>query len=919
MPNVIEVPATLGLHRDNNPQAKVPQGALRVASNIVCQRLGMVEPRPGFVRSPYSDSELSPTPHARRLMPWREDGSVVVYTSTGTTAWWGAIDTPIQTEAATDLSWTADHYRVTSARKNLYLSTSDGVRKLTSNTDVVASQTMFNGLPVITSVNTSGAGSGYLANNGIVLYSVVVKRTDSNNLVTRSCGLGSAGCINATGGADTTVVRCDFSSSDVAAGDVLEFYRSIQSTALPGREMYLQSSHALNSTDITAGYYQFTDATTDANLGAALYINDSREGIEGANFRPPMAKEIATFSGSVFYGNIVSPQRLTFQYGVSGDTTGSATGIGTRTSASTRTATSSTILIADTTGLQVGMMLTDPTSWSGTGPVVIASIVTNTSVSVSPSTWGGATDGAPVNLDFIDTIEVQSANATGVFSKYPNNTPLAFLTAMAVGNATLRVARHPDAYAYTPDLYHYYTAGATNRTVRMFIEERGRSGASMTVRVTNNTLVYPTPVSIQSGGAGTPMVSDTLVNAFFYSKQHEPEHVPLGYFDRAGVENAELFRMIATRSALWIFKKDGVWRLVGDAAPTWRIDLVDPTLQLLHPDQAWAIGDVVYAMTTQGPVMVSDAGVSPMGYPGFKRSQIDEDFEPYVRKFSDPSEWPTTGGLWMTADETNGNVVVGFADYTDSVAGTTAIYVYNNATREWTNWDADSGALDGTYHMVYVPLGARLVVANTNDIAVQRVRSDPAAFSGGPVLGADYEYDITITDVDVSDPTLITINGVTSFSPVVGDAVVQSGAFYIVTDVTSVTVFNVHKAGLTAAAATGYQAIESEFEYLAQGSPVIYKRWLAMNVSFHNLDGVLTTAASFATDTNYSTGATRTLTYLAPDVDAERATSIRFFVPTRASLSRLLYPGFSQRQAGSNWRIGGMALFYEDATERVSL
>jgi hypothetical protein len=55
----IDVPATLGLHRDNNPQAKVPKGALRLASNVVAQRLGMVESRPGFEKSSYSSGTIS--------------------------------------------------------------------------------------------------------------------------------------------------------------------------------------------------------------------------------------------------------------------------------------------------------------------------------------------------------------------------------------------------------------------------------------------------------------------------------------------------------------------------------------------------------------------------------------------------------------------------------------------------------------------------------------------------------------------------------------------------------------------------------------------------------------------------------------------------------------------------------------------
>jgi hypothetical protein len=72
----------------------------------------------------------------------------------------------------------------------------------------------------------------------------------------------------------------------------------------PSDELQLCYEANLTSTDITNGYFTFTDIAPDSFLGAYLYSNaNSGEGASQTNEVPPLAADIAFFKGSAFYAN----------------------------------------------------------------------------------------------------------------------------------------------------------------------------------------------------------------------------------------------------------------------------------------------------------------------------------------------------------------------------------------------------------------------------------------------------------------------------------------------------------------------------------------------------------------------------------------------------------------------------------------
>lgn len=916
---MLKVPQVFGLRRDANPQAKIPPGATRIAANCAAKRVGLLESRPGFVKSSNTHATIKPN----RLLPWRELGSLLAVNADTTVAWWDALATPIKNEAAVNITMINPYFnRGAAARLNFYINAADGVRKLTSTTATTALRTGMNVTPLTYGVGVTG-GSGYLADQYYVAYVAVGRRTDANNLIVRTAAIGNTVYRNLAGASRNTTVPVYISSSDFVAGDVIELYRTVSGAVIPDNEYFLVTEHVLTAAEVTAQTFTYTDVTEDDALGAAMYTNDSREGEEGANFAPPASADVAYFRESLFFSGSTGPKRYTLRWRDSQDCTGSATGIGYRTINGTRTNGSAVITMASTTGLEVGSMLSDGTTWSGTAPVIVTAVVANTSVTVGTTTWGGATDGGPVSLTWYDTIRVECAGLTGNNQYYPALRHQSFLAAMQQGNTLTRNIRNPTFYAFGADTYYYFGI-SIHQAATIAIEERLRGDANTsTLRATKPT-EYSPAIAAMSAGSGTTIPADTLANAVWWSKTNEPEHVPLENFELVGADTAAVLRVIPTRDALWIFKTDGVWRLSGTSADSgWRIDPFDPTLKLLQPDAAVVYGDTVYAFTNRGFVAVSDAGVLDLD-----ANAIANDLEGYIRKFSSFGNWKL--GTWATADETSGFVLFGLASATAGTDPTSVIYCFNTNTKEFTTWETTTatvtvaGALASAVHMTFEPVSAKLVVAQSAaDIATMRLDTDSPAY-----VTADYQFAVTISAIDASLLTTLgtkfTIAAASGWTPVVGDNVVRASVPCVVTSVVDATNFYVYASGaVTTGAATAYQAIYSGIEFTAQGDPTIEHQWLTANIAFQALNGMRQFDYSFITDrgAGVSTGKTKTVTYSAPSLTentiAENPETVRLFVQRESARAPTVYPGFLIHQALSNWRMAGFTLFYNDTTERV--
>ncbi len=909
--------AVRGLHIDPNAFSAAPEGSLTVADNVVIQRLGRLEPRNGFQKlaSPVSDEAVLPV----RLFPWAlpgvGSGNVVRMNEDETVSWLAAPSAPILNEQGDSVAFYDPLWaRTAEARKNLYFNASDGIRKLEAANSLDGKQAGITVLPVI--IEIEYAAGAMLADTHYAAYRVILVRTDANGTKVRSASSGQVWTHNETGGAYDTIVHIGFSSTETYEGDVLELYRTRTSEVEPDEEQYLTSVYTLTSSDISAGLVSLQDSTQNADLGAALYINESREGVEGSNFAPPIAGTMALFNGSLFVGGITPPKRISLRYQYLGDLTGITDGIGYRTVSGIRTNGSADIplgLPEFYDQVRVGMIFssTSMEDWDGAAdePVIITAITGTTSITLSQE-WTGATDGGPVAFTVYDTVHFGDDPTTGY---WPIGSAPMFMQSLLVGRATLKVPANTDWYAYSPGVYwEDNDGGALDATIGsevvLVIEERRRGddteryvqatgGEFYQYNTTQGHGVLPDDFSAQS----VLIPSDPKAHTYQWSKTEEPEHFPLTNYAAAGVETQAILALAPTRDALWIFKQDGLWRLSGvSAASGWRCDPFDPTLRLLTPDSWVVLDDVVYAWTNRGPMMITDSGAVPMssspGLPCPIQSVLDE----RQQLLADMSAWDNA--TWMAADPQADNVFLGVELlHEDATQRTEWVYVFNVGTREWTRWQPVAG---GLLHMAHDGAGAKMLAANgvTGDVQQERTVAD----NEPEVLHADYQHTIAITDV--TDGVVTITAG--DWEPGIGDVVKQSGAYYTVVTTPTLETFTVDADGLVVGAGTAYESYDARVEWNAKGTPTAARRFSEVLLGFSAVERLDEVTISCRTSSEYEEQVKAVSTGDSP--------TVRGLVPRECARATVLWPGFSITDANASWSLNSVAITSEDLGTRVA-
>jgi len=280
----------------------VAKGSLIIAENCNIRRENIIENRRGYK----SYGTLSNTP--TQLMVYRDrvlthNGTAISYDNgSGTfSSYSGSYSAPTSRLMRYEIDAT-----------NLYITTSDGIKVIQ---DIAGTAARSAGAPRSLDLSYSlTGGSGFLANNFQCAYRAIFKRIDQNGNVLIGYPSQRMLATNSAGGSRNTSITT-YLPSDAIAGDEIQFYRTTQVSGVAsdasGDEMGLVFSSTLVAADITAGFITVTDTIVDDLRGETLYTSPSQEGIEGANEKPPVSKDLALFkSNFMFYANTSTRQRL---------------------------------------------------------------------------------------------------------------------------------------------------------------------------------------------------------------------------------------------------------------------------------------------------------------------------------------------------------------------------------------------------------------------------------------------------------------------------------------------------------------------------------------------------------------------------------------------------------------------------------
>jgi len=219
-------------------------------------------------------------------------------------------------------------------------------------------------------------------------------------------------------------------------------------------------------------------------------------------------------------------------------------------------------------------------------------------------------------------------------------------------------------------VYAYYLSGYEELPGRMLIEERDVGGSIFYALSSKGTAFNP---SLSSSGTSNGSDNDEAPNRIYYSKNLQPEAVPLLQYLEAGSKDYPIKRIIALRDSVFIFKDDGIYRLFGENPQSFNVVLLDNTARILAPESAVSFNNQVFMFSDQGVVSVSDAGVSVLS------KQIESELLRIATYdgFSDAT-------FAVAYESERKYIMFTFTDDEDTVP--TQAFVYNSFTNAWTKW-----------------------------------------------------------------------------------------------------------------------------------------------------------------------------------------------------------------------------------------
>jgi len=190
------------------------------------------------------------------------------------------------------------------------------------------------------------------------------------------------------------------------------------------------------------------------------------------------------------------------------------------------------------------------------------------------------------------------------------------------------------------------------------------------------------------------VVSDNSVNPnrIYFSKINQPEAVPLVNYIDIGPKDKAIQRILALRDSLIVLKEDGVYVISGSAAPNFSVRLSDSSALTFAPDTATNLNNLIYVLTTQGVVTVSETGVGVISRNIENRLQeiINAKFDYKLISWGMSSESDRCYLLWLPTKI--GEVYA------------TQAYRYNTFTRTWTRWTkpANCGIVNPSDDKIYL-------------------------------------------------------------------------------------------------------------------------------------------------------------------------------------------------------------------------
>lgn len=257
--------------------------------------------------------------------------------------------------------------------------------------------------------------------------------------------------------------------------------------------------------------------------------------------------------------------------------------------------------------------------------------------------------------------------ATGTFKVFTTGT-----VGQNIDDTARSLVRVINGYAANTYIWAVYTSGFSSLPGQITLWERGIGGLPYAITSTDGTAYSP---EIPLAGIDYSSSNNVNKHYIYVSKVQIPEAVPFGNFIPVGSADKAILRVLALRDSVFVFKEDGIYRILGTSIVDFAVSLFDNTVILTAIDSAVNLNNQVWAMTNQGVVAVSDSGSVIMSR-AIEKDLITLSSSLFTFFHS------ATFGIGYESDRHYMLCCPTNAD--DDVA--TQEWVYNFLTECWTNW-----------------------------------------------------------------------------------------------------------------------------------------------------------------------------------------------------------------------------------------
>lgn len=449
-------------------------------------------------------------------------------------------------------------------------------------------------------------------------------------------------------------------------------------------------------------------------------------------------------------------------------------------------------------------------------------------------------------------------------------------------------------------VYAYYLSGPGDLPGLILLEERNIGGSSFAINASRSSSWSPT--DIPTSGTAETSSNDRFKNGLFFSKDLQPEAVPLPNFYQVGDKDSEILRIVPLKDALIIFKEDGIFRLTG-YYPSFDIELLDSSARLIASGTPAILNNQIFCLTDQGVSIVSDS----------------------VRIISRPIE-ETLLSLFAADINLVASVSFGVGYEVErkyylwvpsSASDTypTQAFVYNVFTNTWVRHTIAATAAVTTNTQLYY-----------GDPSSNFILKDRRSFTFTDY--ADFVEQLTIT---ATNGNVITLNDVSRVE--IGDLIRESATVFANVDsidALNSTVTVTTNPGFTNTTVDHYAAIDTEIQWTpaAAGNPGITKQFHTTQLVFRKDftgQGYMTYLSDLVPSQTDVTlegseiGAWGLFTWGGvPWGGDERKRPVRQWVPRDKQRCSQLTVGFKHAYAFSAWQMQGLALHFTPGTDRTN-